>query len=127
MSKHGHFCWNELTTKNVEQAKSFYHDCMGWEFDTMPLDSGGTYWLAKDESGPICGMYETHGTDFDSMADQWLPYIEADDVDKRVAIAREGGAKIFRGPFEVPGVGRIAILREPGGALVGWITPVPED
>jgi uncharacterized protein len=25
--------------------------------------------------------------------------------------------------FDVPGVGRIAILLEPGGAGVGWMTP----
>jgi len=25
--------------------------------------------------------------------------------------------------FDVPGVGRIAILTEPGGAGIGWITP----
>jgi uncharacterized protein len=25
--------------------------------------------------------------------------------------------------FDVPGVGRIAILTEPGGAGVGWMTP----
>ncbi len=124
MSKHGHFCWNELITQDVEQARAFYHDCLGWEFDTMPLDSGGAYWVAKDAEGPICGMYESHGTDFSSMPDQWLSYIEVDDVDTRVAAAREGGAVMFRGPFEVTEVGRIAILREPGGALIGWITPV---
>jgi uncharacterized protein len=26
-------------------------------------------------------------------------------------------------PFDVPGVGRIAILSEPGGAGIGWMTP----
>jgi hypothetical protein len=26
--------------------------------------------------------------------------------------------------FDIPGIGRIAILREPGGAGVGWMTPV---
>ncbi len=26
--------------------------------------------------------------------------------------------------FDIPGVGRIAILTEPGGAGIGWITPV---
>jgi uncharacterized protein len=26
--------------------------------------------------------------------------------------------------FDVPNVGRIAMLREPGGAGVGWMTPV---
>lgn len=25
--------------------------------------------------------------------------------------------------FDIPGIGRIAILREPGGASVGWMTP----
>ena len=29
-----------------------------------------------------------------------------------------------RPAFDVPGVGRIAILLEPGGAGVGWMTPV---
>jgi uncharacterized protein len=26
-------------------------------------------------------------------------------------------------PFDVPGVGRIAMLTEPGGAGIGWMTP----
>jgi uncharacterized protein len=29
----------------------------------------------------------------------------------------------MRPVFDVPSVGRIAILTEPGGAGVGWITP----
>ena len=27
--------------------------------------------------------------------------------------------------FDVPGVGRIAILMEPGGGSIGWITAIP--
>ena len=30
---------------------------------------------------------------------------------------------VMREPFDIPGVGRIAILQEPGGAGVGWMTP----
>ena len=26
--------------------------------------------------------------------------------------------------FDVPGVGRMAFIEEPGGAMIGWITPV---
>ena len=33
------------------------------------------------------------------------------------------GAKLMKPIFDVPGVGRIAVLMEPGGAGVGWITP----
>ncbi len=39
--------------------------------------------------------------------------------------AQAAGAKLMRPAFDNPGVGRIAILTEPGGAGVGWITPVP--
>jgi predicted enzyme related to lactoylglutathione lyase len=31
---------------------------------------------------------------------------------------------LMRPIFDVPGVGRIAILREPSGASIGWMTPV---
>ena len=34
-----------------------------------------------------------------------------------------GGAKVMRQPFDVANVGRIAILREPGGAMIAWMTP----
>ena len=29
--------------------------------------------------------------------------------------------------FDVPGVGRIAILMQPGGAGIGWMTPVTDS
>jgi predicted enzyme related to lactoylglutathione lyase len=45
------------------------------------------------------------------------------DVDARLKKAVAGGASVIREPFDVEGVGRIAILREPGGAAVGWMTP----
>jgi predicted enzyme related to lactoylglutathione lyase len=44
-------------------------------------------------------------------------------VDKRVAKAVKAGAKLMKPIFDVPGVGRIAVLTQPGGAGVGWMTP----
>jgi predicted enzyme related to lactoylglutathione lyase len=54
-----------------------------------------------------------------------MSYIAVDDVDARVAKAVKAGAQVMKPAFDIPGVGRIAILTEPGGAGVGWITPVP--
>jgi len=45
------------------------------------------------------------------------------DVDTRLKKAIATGANVMRPPLKVPGVGRIAIVREPGGAMIGWITP----
>ncbi len=52
-----------------------------------------------------------------------MSYLAVDDVDKRVAKAVKAGAKLMKPIFDVPGVGRIAILMQPGGAGVGWMTP----
>jgi len=46
-----------------------------------------------------------------------------DDVDKRAKKATAAGASLMRPLFDIPGIGRIAILRQPGGAVVGWMTP----
>jgi predicted enzyme related to lactoylglutathione lyase len=56
-----------------------------------------------------------------------MSYIAVDDVDARVNKAVKAGAKLMKPAFDVPGVGRIAILMEPGGAGVGWMTPAPDN
>ena len=52
-----------------------------------------------------------------------MPYLAVDDVDARVKKAVAAGAKVMKPAFDVPEVGRIVILMEPGGAAIGWITP----
>jgi hypothetical protein len=55
-----------------------------------------------------------------------MAYIAVDDVDARVKKATQAGAKVVQPAFDVPGVGRIVILTEPGGAAIGWMTPASE-
>jgi predicted enzyme related to lactoylglutathione lyase len=50
-------------------------------------------------------------------------YIAVDDIDARVEKAKAAGASVIRPPFEIQGVGRIAILRGPGGAVFALMTP----
>ena len=53
---HGTFYWNELMTRDVEGAKKFYADTLGWSYDAMPMaGGGGTYWLATMERQGIAG------------------------------------------------------------------------
>jgi uncharacterized protein len=120
---HGQFHWNELMTRDVEKAKKFYADTIGWTYDAMPTPEGGTYTLAMSGGMPVAGIFDVSGPGYSDVPESWMPYIAVDNVDQRVMKAIKAGAKVVKPAFDVPGVGRIVVLEEPGGAGVGWMTP----
>jgi predicted enzyme related to lactoylglutathione lyase len=121
---HGNFYWNELLTKDIERSKKFYADTIGWTFEGMPTPDGCTYWIASLGGKPVAGLFPTDRPEFKMIPEAWMSYLAVDDVDARVKKALAAGAKLMKPIFDVPNVGRIAILTEPGGAGVGWMTPV---
>jgi uncharacterized protein YndB with AHSA1/START domain/predicted enzyme related to lactoylglutathione lyase len=120
---HGKFHWNELVTHDLERAKKFYAGTLGWRFEAMPMGGGTTYWLVKVGDQAVGGMFDARGQGCNDVPEGWLPYIAVDDVDARVAKAVKAGAKVMKAAHDIPGVGRIVMLREPGGAGICWITP----
>jgi len=127
MSEHGTFYWNELQSTDADAAKAFYEKTMGWTFDAMPMEDGGTYWVAMNGEKPAGGIMAMPDTVPDGVPTHWMSYIAVDDIDARVKTAEENGATVLRPPFDVPGVGRIAILQDPTGGAVGWMTPAPQS
>ena len=83
----------------------------------------GTYWVASADGAPAGGIFEMTGPAFQNVPEHWLAYVSVDNVDTRVATALKNGASAIRMPFDIPDVGRIAILHAPGGAAIGLITP----
>ena len=126
---HGHFHWNELMTRDVEKAKRFYADSIGWTYDAMDSPDG-TYWIAKQGEAPVAGLFELKSPEFDGISESWIPYLAVDDVDARVEKAVALGAVLQRPIFDIRGVGRIAMLRQPAtdqpGAGLGWMTPAAD-
>ena len=127
MSEHGTFHWNELNTRDTEKAKRFYEETLGWTFEGAPMSEGITYWIAKIGDKIVGGIFDMNAVGLpQEVPEHWMSYVAVDDVDKRVAKAKKAGATMIREPFDVPMAGRIAILKEPGGAVIGWMTPAPQ-
>src|SRR5262249_15676431 len=123
-SFHGTFCWNELMTRDIEGAKRFYRDTIGWSFEPMKMD-WGTYWIVKSGGKNVGGMFELTGPELEGGPKGWRSYVPVDEADARVGKAKKAGGKLMRPIFDVPDVGRIAILMQPDGAGVAWMTPKP--
>jgi predicted enzyme related to lactoylglutathione lyase len=121
---HGIFCWNELRTRDAERAMRFYRDTIGWSFERSSTPDGTAYWLAIEGGKPVAGLFELTSPRFDGVPESWMSFLAVDDVDTRVAKAVRAGARLVMPIFDVPNVGRIAMLQEPSGAGVGWMTPV---
>lgn len=121
---HGIVCWSELNVHDIEGAKKFYGDALGWRFEAMPMPDM-TYWIILSGEARVGGMFEMKGARFEGVPEHWLTYVAVDDVDARLEKAVAAGANVCLPPHDIPGVGRIAVLREPGGAVVAWMTPKP--
>jgi len=124
---HGAFVWNELATSDVETAKAFYADTLGWVYEEFPLPDG-PYWVAKSGDWYVGGIGGLEiGALGGATTSYWFGFIEVDDVDARFAAALARGATSVRAPHDLPNVGRVAVLRDPAGAAIGWMTPVKVD
>jgi hypothetical protein len=123
MASHGFFHWNELLCGDVDAAKSFYGETLGWSFSALPMKNFN-YWIASVGSAPVAGIMDVAATGMPTYTRPfWMSYIAVDDVDGRVTKVEQAGGKVLNPAFDVPGIGRIAIVQDGGGALIGWITP----
>ncbi len=121
---HGVVCWSDLNVRDVARAKSFYEQTLGWRFEAAPIPNS-TYWIAWSGQTRVGGLFQMNGPQFEGVPEHWLTYIAVDDIDARLKKAVAAGARICKDAFNIPGVGRIAVLAEPGGAVVAWMTPKP--
>ena len=124
MTTHGTFFWNELNTRSPDKARAFYGETLGWTYEQHPMADGGVYTLCKSDGAMAAGIFEMRpGAGFDGVPEHWFAYIAVDDVDTRVAGVEAAGGEVCRAPFDVAGVGRFAVVKDSGGAVIGWVTP----
>lgn len=125
MHTHGTFSWNELSTNDIQKAKDFYSKTVGWTIEEFPMPQG-QYFVAKQGDKYVAGITTLEQGPLDgAKSAYWFPYLEVDNIDSRIATATKRGATVLRPAFDVPNVGRIAILRDAAGATIGWMTSAP--
>ena len=126
MATNGSFYWNELMTRDAEAAKRFYGATLGWTFEAMDQGEGATYWVAKVGEESVAGIYQL-GSDDQDTGEGWFAYVAVTDLPTALARATSEGGEVVREPWDVPGVGRIAIVNDNAGNTMGWMTPSNEN
>lgn len=120
-NEHGSMTWQEVNTRDAEQAREFYTRLFSVGSEPMPGVEGLTYHtLKKDgqEVGGIMQMDEEHWPA--SIPPHWMPYFAVNDVQEAVRVAAGEGGTVQVPPFDSP-YGTIAILADPDGAVFSVI------
>lgn len=105
------FIWHDLTTPDVESAKKFYSAVVGWSSS----EQFPGYTVFNVGKAGVGGIMETP-PDMKSMPPMWMGYVFTPDVDAACKLAIKLGGKIYREAWDVPSVGRIAVIGDPTGA-----------
>ena len=116
----GEFCWETLVTPDADASKAFYTSTLGWQAGPGPGGPEMPVFLAG-------GMAIADIQPSRDMPPHWATYIVVPDA----AAARERvaalGGKVIVPLIEVPTVGNIVLIQDPGGAFIGLFEPQMAD
>jgi len=115
--------WSELGTRDPETAKRFYADVFGWSYEDKEYEGTGTYTAIVLGEETVGGLLDITDRVPAEVPAHWLVYFAVEDADATIAIAKERGGEVPSGPFDIPEVGRIAVLKDPWGAFFAVIQP----
>ena len=120
----GRFLWHELLTSDPVAGQEFYTKLVGWGTTTMDPGTGPYTMFALGEE-PQAGVTELPEEAKKMGAPpHWLTYVGVPDVDATAAKVKELGGQVLMEPFDVPTVGRLAIIGDPQGAGLGVFRPL---
>jgi hypothetical protein len=105
------FCWHGVLSTDVDKAKAFYAETIGWKVEDMEM--GGekaTMFVAGGK--PLAHLMEPP---MPGVPSHWQNYLRVDDVDKTVKEVERAGGKVIAPAIDIP-PGRFAVVTTPSGA-----------
>lgn len=122
---HGDFIWYELITPDADGARAFYQKVVGWTIEDGSSAPMG-YRMIASATGPVAGLLPLTPEMLAGGAQPaWLGYVTVDDVDAMAGSIVEGGGAVLMPPMDMPGVGRLALVADPQGAVLYIMKPTP--
>lgn len=110
--------WVDLATTDVGGAKAFYNQVFGWSYESIP--GGGGYEIATLGQGPLAGvMAQPDHMKQMGAPPAWTTYVTVSDVDAATAGAKGAGGNVFVEPLDVMNAGRMAMIQDPTGGIIG--------
>lgn len=109
-------CWADAMFGDVEGAKTFYGDVLGWTFGESTSEYGNYTQAYANGRAVAAVVPPMPGQEGQS---QWCLYFASPDAAATAARIRENGGEVLMEPMRVGEFGTMCLAREPGGAVFG--------
>jgi len=113
-------CWVDLFTSDMDRARSFYEQILGWTSESAGAEYGGYVNFSKD-GRRVAGVMTNDGST--GQPDAWTIYLAVDDAAAAVDAAQAAGGNVVVPAMDVMALGRMAVVTDPGGATIGIWQP----
>ena len=108
-------CWIDYGAADIEAAKAFYTDVLGWTYEGGEPEYGG-YLTAQTKGLAAAGLAPQQDPD---DPPKWMTYFASDDVDGTAKQITDAGGTLLLEPMDVGPMGRMLIARDPQGHPFG--------
>ncbi|MFI2203468.1 VOC family protein [Streptomyces sp. NPDC020192] len=111
--------WIDVTTSDIDGARSFYGGLFGWEFQSAGPDAGGYGFFqlgGKTVAGGVQGGPE-------QGPPAWTVYFQSADAEATAKAAEQAHGSVLVQPMDVMGQGHLAILADQAGTPFGIWQP----
>jgi uncharacterized protein len=113
----GDFCWNTLAASNGEKELEFYGAVLGWTRGSFG-DAPGLF-LAASSGETVADVEPPQG----GAPSHWMSHVVVAKLADARAKAESLGARIYAPDIHVPGVGHMAVIGDPWGAVISLYEP----
>ncbi len=111
--------WFEYVVSDVDRARTFYADLLGWSFERMD-GYPGAYLMV--DSKPVGGGI-LPATPQRPVGSGGCVYFRVDDIEERAARAASLGGAVVQERLDIEGVGRFVVVSDPDGNHIGLWMP----
>lgn len=122
----GSFSWAELATSDAKGAREFYGSLFGWTAVDNSMGPGpeDVYTRLQIDGADVAALYKMMPEQASAgVPPHWLSYVTVGNAEETAARTRELGGRVVADPFDVMSYGRMALLQDPGGAMLAVWQP----
>ena len=119
----GSIGWVDLTIPNADEVRDFYAAVAGWSATPLAMGGYDDYVMqAPGAAMPAAGICHARGPNA-GLPPVWMIYIVVADLDASLAACRATAGSVVSEPRGAGGSARMAVVRDPAGAVAALYQP----